>query len=527
MTSDVPVAVPGWNSQNSPPDLAYLEKMVTLAGEEAGKHVALSWENEDGKYSLSVKRNKNGLLWKLDLQKNDKPTADLWTIQTADLNILWKRIVYTVNSVSARKTGKEPVIADMEWVSNLIKTPKTKHVSGKDPADGSIHPKARELSRAFYTHIAAYAGKLNAITKQPSLQVTSTDFGEVREAKPDSAETLSVHRWRAATGSWSLSARALGARLELYLVPSTEQFLFLRGADEHRLKMRIALCEEAGEQFWAIDGVPVDADEVRLLARTCFQDLVRATKKFNEQTSTGSWQFALDMHSLPGAHFQQMLIEKQNLAQKIVSQQEEIQGRIARDLHDAVISDVTALKRGLAGDAKLSKDEIMQSLDHITARLREICYELSPSDLHDWGLKTTLEALVEQVARRTEAQCAFYCNTEMPKLEPSVELHIFRIVQECLNNSAKHSAANHVTLTVDYDDTELIFTVRDDGKGFDPAEVGARHATRDGGIGMSSMRERTELIRAFYKADVAIKSEPRGGTTTALKINLGKKAGPR
>jgi signal transduction histidine kinase len=522
MTSNVS-NVPGWKSERVPPDHTYLKKMVACTSDAAGKEVSLTWENEDGKYCLSVKQDKKGLSWRLDLQKADKPAAELWTIQTTDLNILSKRIIYTVNSVSARKTGREPVIADLEWVGNLIKPHKVNAASGKDPEDGSIHPKAQELSRAFYAHIAAYAGKMNALTKQPSLQVTSTDFGEVRETKPDSADTVSIHRWRAATGSWSLSARAQGARLELYLVPSTEQFLFLRGADEHRLKMRIALCEAAGQEYWAIDGVPVDTDEVRLLARTCFQDLVRATKKFNEQTTTGNWQFALDMHSLPGAHFQQMLIEKQNLAQKIVSQQEEIQGRIARDLHDAVISDVTALKRGLAGDAKLSKDEIMESLDHITARLREICYELSPSDLSDWGLTTTLEALVEQVSRRTQAECAFYCNAEMPKLEPSVELHIFRIVQECLNNSAKHSAANHVTLTVDYEDSELIFTVRDDGKGFDPAEVGARHATAAGGIGMSSMRERTELIRIFYKADISIKSEPRGGTTSALKIRLGKK----
>lgn len=534
MTSNAPVELPGWRAdQKLPPDFDYLEKMVAAARSASGKDVLLCWQSEDGKYSLSVReevtkdKKSKALMWKLVLERppaSDKESgaaSDLWTIQTLDLNILRKRIVYTINSISARKIGIEPVIADLEWVSNLIKPPTSKSISGKDPIDGTIHPQAVTMSRSFFAHISAYGGKLNALTKQPQLQVTCSDFGEVRETRPDSVETQVIHRWRAATGSWSLSARASGAKVELYLVPSTEQFLFLRGADEHRLKMRLLLDEENGKEYWTIDGVPIDAEEVRLLARTCFQDLIRASKKFEDQTNTGSWQFALDMHSLPGAHFQQMLSEKQNLAQKIVSQQEEIQGRIARDLHDAVISDVTALKRGLAGDAKFSKDEIMQSLDQITARLREICYELSPSDLNDWGLKTTLEALVEQVAKRTEAECSFYCHADMPKLEPSVELHIFRVMQECLNNSANHSGAKHITLTVDYEDGELILTVRDDGKGFDPIEVGARHATKNGGIGMSSMRERTELIRCFYKAEVSINSEPKTGTTTALKLKLG------
>lgn len=530
MTSNVPVEMPGWQSDRTiPPDQSHLESLVTAA--QSGREVVVAWRSEDGTYRLSVRLEKLNLFWKLSLHKKDTPdnsrtaaAADIWTIETADLSILRKRIVYTVNSVAARRVGPEPVIPDIEWVSRLIETKQFKAVSGKAPADGGLHPKAQDLSEIFFQHISSYAGKLNALTKQTSLQVTCSDFGQVRESKPDSTETVVIHRWRAATGSWSLSARSSGAMLELYLVPSTEQFLFLRGADDHRLKMRLLLCENENGEYWAIDGVPVDHDEFRLLARTCFQDLIRATKKFDDQSSTCStWQFALDMHSLPGAHFQQMLSEKQNLAQKIVSQQEEIQGRIARDLHDAVISDVTALKRGMAGDEKLSKDEIMKSLDHITARLREICYELSPSDLSDWGLPTTLKALVEQVSRRTDAECAAYCDIEMPSLEPSVELHIFRIMQECLNNSANHSQAQHITLTIDFENGELIFTVRDDGKGFDPIEVGARHATKDGGIGMSSMRERTELIRCFYKADLSVKSEPKTGTTMALQIKLDRK----
>lgn len=529
MTSNVPVEVPGWRSdQTLPPDLSYLGKMVTAAQQAPGKDVVLAWKSDDGHFRLSVREDKKKLLWKLALAKAAAPgqegsEAEIWTIETADLSILGKRIIYTVNSVAARRTGREPVIPDIEWVSRLIQPKTTRAVSGKAPVDGALHKKAQELSRLFYQHITSYAGKLNALTKQPSLQVTCSDFGQVREAKPDSSETIAIHRWRAATSSWSLAARSSGAMLELYLVPSTEQFLFLRGADDHRLKMRLLLCEDERGEYWAIDGVPVDDDEFRLLARTCFQDLIRATKKFDDQSNTSTWQFALDMHSLPGQHFQQMLSEKQNLAQKIVSQQEDIQGRIARDLHDAVISDVTALKRGLAGDEKLSKDEIMKSLDHITARLREICYELSPSDLSDWGLSTTLKALVEQVSRRTTAECAAYCDIEMPPLEPSVELHVFRIMQECLNNSANHSQAEHITLTIDFENSELIFTVRDDGKGFDPIEVGARHATKEGGIGMSSMRERTELIRCFYKADLSVKSESKTGTTMALKIKLDRK----
>jgi signal transduction histidine kinase len=78
---------------------------------------------------------------------------------------------------------------------------------------------------------------------------------------------------------------------------------------------------------------------------------------------------------------QDLLLEKQNLAYRMISQQEEMKTRLARDLHDTVIADLMMLKRYLSGDKKLSEEQIIEMVDHVVRQIRDICSDFAPRHL--------------------------------------------------------------------------------------------------------------------------------------------------
>ena len=134
------------------------------------------------------------------------------------------------------------------------------------------------------------------------------------------------------------------------------------------------------------------------------------------------------------------------------------------------------------------------------------------------GLRTTLEALVEQAGQRVKATCTMACPEELPELDGSVDLHIFRILQESLNNVARHAQATEIALTVHADRGGLTFTLTDNGKGLE--STGSVKKAAHGGMGMTGMQERMGIIRSYYPATLTVRSQPDRGTITTLTIQL-------
>lgn len=376
------------------------------------------------------------------------------------------------------------------------------------------------LMQSLQILIKHYADQFNRTAVDQELHILVTDLGEILDhlPKPEGRGTFETKlmRWRASTSLWSLSVRARPGIIELFIVSAADAMTL--GTAEHELQAigKLQLVSAYGDLLWLSDGLPISPEDIRSMMRTCMRELIRSS--INELLNDDHWATSSMPESVAQLHARQTALEKQNLAQKIVSQQEEIQRRIARDLHDAVIADVTLLKRSISGDASISRDQVVASLDQVTARLREICYDLSPSDLKDWGLQTTIEDLLDQVSQRTGADCSLACDIEIPTLESSVELHVFRIVQEALNNSAKYANATSIVVSVRISNGWLQFSVQDNGRGFDSAEGTGRH--KDGGMGMSSMQERVELIRTLYPARLQVISQPGKGTATTLSVKV-------
>ncbi|MGH9551173.1 MAG: sensor histidine kinase, partial [Terriglobales bacterium] len=217
----------------------------------------------------------------------------------------------------------------------------------------------------------------------------------------------------------------------------------------------------------------------------------------------------------------ELLLAGQNMAQKIVSQQEEIQNRIARDLHDAIIADIMALKRSIDEQKGLSTDEITRTLEAISQRLREICHDLTPRDLRDWGLQTVIEDMLERLAQRTGADCSLECEKDLPEFPYPVQLHLYRIIQESLNNVEKYAEATRVTVRFEVSEQRFRLTMHDNGKGFSASEQESRRA-REGGTGLSGIRERAEMIRCFYPMQLKVESQPGQGSTTVLELQLSR-----
>lgn len=219
---------------------------------------------------------------------------------------------------------------------------------------------------------------------------------------------------------------------------------------------------------------------------------------------------------------QELTLEKQNLAFKVVSQQEEMKYRLARELHDTIIADLMMLKRYLGGDKKLSVEETIEIVDHVIRQLRDICSDFAPRNFREWGLKMCLADMVERMGQRTGVTTAFKCDLELPELPDPVGLHIFRIVQEGLNNVEKYSGASRVTLEIESPREKFLrFSLSDNGRGFDPAASETEEpGSKSGGMGLGGMKERADLIRCFYTTSLLVDSAPGEGSMITLEIEL-------
>src|SRR5262249_13094599 len=158
---------------------------------------------------------------------------------------------------------------------------------------------------------------------------------------------------------------------------------------------------------WTLDGLPAEANEFILLLRNLFKELVLTSTEVLKEELDGSDFESIENEAMR-EKAQQLLLATQNMAQKVVSHQEEIQNSSARDLHGDVIADIMTLKRSMTGDRKLSETEVVEILDQVCGRIREICHDLAPRDLKDWGLQTVIEDLLERLGERTGADCTLH-----------------------------------------------------------------------------------------------------------------------
>ena len=209
-----------------------------------------------------------------------------------------------------------------------------------------------------------------------------------------------------------------------------------------------------------------------------------------------------------------------------VQAQEDERRRIAREIHDGLGQMLTAIKFNLeiledtisAGkDERERIDDMKNLLDSVMKEAREISYNLMPSVLEDFGLAPALQLLSEQFANRTNVKVQFQAHGVADRLDPHLEVGLYRIAQESFNNISKHANATEVNLQIIRHNDGIRLVIEDNGKGITTQQTIVR-ATGKGGMGLPGMRDRASSFGGTLTIDSAVNN----GTLITVEVPLTK-----
>jgi signal transduction histidine kinase/ligand-binding sensor domain-containing protein len=206
------------------------------------------------------------------------------------------------------------------------------------------------------------------------------------------------------------------------------------------------------------------------------------------------------------------------LNERLVTAQEEERARIAGELHDGVLQQLTVLSL-LLGSAKrlhLSEVELKEKITEVQKKLievgtdiRQLSHELHPPVLEESGLPGALTAYCKEFNEAHDILMSCDVDASIRELSVAAALCLYRIAQEALGNVAKHSQAAKVDVRLSRSDGRVSLCVRDDGSGFAPDQ-----AAESGGLGLINMRERVRPLSGTLE----LESEPGRGTTVRAEV---------
>ncbi|HVB75402.1 MAG TPA: sensor histidine kinase [Ktedonobacteraceae bacterium] len=210
-------------------------------------------------------------------------------------------------------------------------------------------------------------------------------------------------------------------------------------------------------------------------------------------------------------------------ASQIINAQEQERQRIARELHDETSQVLTSLLISLAVleesfQSQEARERIAdtRALAHSTLRaIRNLSIDLRPSALDDLGLLPALRWYVKEYQKKCSIDVDFLSSGLKERLPAEMETALYRIVQESLTNTARHSDAKKVSITLRETEDAVKATIKDDGCGFDYDAL-LKNPGQERGLGLAGMHERAVLLNGTLH----IFSEPGKGTTVKVDMPL-------
>ncbi len=187
---------------------------------------------------------------------------------------------------------------------------------------------------------------------------------------------------------------------------------------------------------------------------------------------------------------------RRQFSRRLIETQDEQRRLIAADLHDGVNQNLSLLantmhaleKHADAETLHTAQQLVHESLDEI----RAISHQLHPHILDQIGLGSALEAIVERINQQGRMHCELNIDSCIDQLPAATRLHLYRIIQEALNNALKHSQADQVWIDMICSAGKLKLSIRDNGIGLMPG----KHSS---GLGLESIRERVEVLQGVVQ----------------------------
>lgn len=253
-----------------------------------------------------------------------------------------------------------------------------------------------------------------------------------------------------------------------------------------------------------IAAVKKAAQKNRLQGPSYFEEWVHITKsgeKLKVMISSSDIFYQGDHQRLVIANdiTEQRKAEKRAISAIIEGEERERQ-RIAKELHDGLGQYLSAANMNLKSvfedsgipPGKLSDtfENGLQLLNYAISETRNISQNLLPKAIQDYGLEMAIESLVNQLKKATEISFYLYRNLDGVDLGENIQINLYRIAQEALNNAIRHGKPENVNVQLIYSMGDILLTVEDNGAGFDPEEKNSS------GLGLRSMKTRVGAMSA-------------------------------
>lgn len=211
-------------------------------------------------------------------------------------------------------------------------------------------------------------------------------------------------------------------------------------------------------------------------------------------------------------------MQRELLRATLKAQEDEMQ-RIGKDLHDEIGISIVAVKNdvrlaALLVSEKAPADEqfenIKLNLENIRTEIRKVSHRLFPSALEIKGLPFALQKISGELDGHEKTKITFHFFGEYKTQNREIEITLYRIALECMNNAIKHSGCNEIDVTLNYREQDIALEICDNGNGFDASDL-----MKQEGLGLKNIQSRAKAIGAELKFDSS-----KNGTKVSIKYFL-------
>lgn len=325
----------------------------------------------------------------------------------------------------------------------------------------------------------------------------------------------------------------LAIALQQFRASTDQVFSLAAGGDDARVReaaqaemepRRVEISEEVSELLRLNDQAQDDAAQrISAVYGGVKRDVVLLTGLlFLLALGTGLYTFAANRRTFERLqHLTEQLRAQseqlRKLSWKLIDVQEDTLRQVSRDLHDEFGQILTGIGLMLrrAGPRAATDPALVEQLEevkHVAAetlqRIREQSQMFRPAVLDDFGLEQTLEWLAAVFEKQSGMPVHFRWDGVESALRPEASIHVYRVVQEALNNVTRHSKAAEAWVSIECREHELQVEIRDDGTGFDSSSAGD-------GLGLMGMRERAQHLHGVLTVDSRTSASDHG---TAVRL---------